>query len=90
MRSTFQACAKSGRGTGEELGRIMGGADLFRGERAPSLLLCTQAVIVDRKGHVRKIHTGFSGPATGEHYKKFVDEFKSNLEQLLGETAGGA
>jgi thiol-disulfide isomerase/thioredoxin len=47
-------------------------------------------VLVDRKGQVRKIHTGFSGPATGEHYTQFVAEFKQNVEQLLAETAGGA
>jgi thiol-disulfide isomerase/thioredoxin len=47
-------------------------------------------ILVDRKGRVRKIHTGFSGPATGEHYKQFVAEFKSNLDQLLAETPGGA
>jgi thiol-disulfide isomerase/thioredoxin len=45
-------------------------------------------IIVDRKGRVRKIHTGFSGPATGEHYTKFVVEFKNNLEQLLAESGG--
>jgi len=42
-------------------------------------------VIVDRNGQVRKIHTGFSGPATGEHYTQFVAEFKNNLDQLLAE-----
>jgi peroxiredoxin len=42
-------------------------------------------VIVDRHGQVRKIHTGFSGPATGQHYQQFVDEFKGNLDQLLAE-----
>ena len=47
-------------------------------------------ILVDRKGQVRKIHTGFSGPATGEHYTQFVEEFKRNLEQLLAETRGGA
>jgi hypothetical protein len=47
-------------------------------------------VIVDRNGQVRKIHTGFSGPATGEHYEQFVKEFKSNLDQLLAEAPGGA
>jgi thiol-disulfide isomerase/thioredoxin len=47
-------------------------------------------VIVDRNGQVRKIHTGFSGPATGEHYKQFVNEFRSNLEQLLAEPVNGA
>jgi thiol-disulfide isomerase/thioredoxin len=45
-------------------------------------------VLVDRKGQVRKIHTGFSGPATGEHYTQFVAEFKTNLEQLLAENSG--
>jgi peroxiredoxin len=43
-------------------------------------------VIVDREGQVRRIHTGFSGPATGEHYRQFIAEFKSNLDQLLAET----
>ncbi len=35
---------------------------------------------------VRKIHTGFSGPATGEHYTQFVAEVKATLDQLLAET----
>ena len=47
-------------------------------------------VVVDRKGLVRKIHTGFSGPATGEHYTQFVAEFKRNLDQLLAEPSGGS
>jgi thiol-disulfide isomerase/thioredoxin len=42
-------------------------------------------VIVDRNGQVRKIHTGFSGPATGEHYTQFTNEFRANLNQLLAE-----
>ncbi|HEY0747406.1 MAG TPA: TlpA disulfide reductase family protein [Steroidobacteraceae bacterium] len=43
-------------------------------------------IFIDRKGHVRKIHTGFSGPATGEHYLEFGKEVKSTLDQLLAET----
>jgi thiol-disulfide isomerase/thioredoxin len=43
-------------------------------------------IFIDRKGRVRKIHTGYSGPATGEHYTQFVDEFKSTIDQLLAET----
>jgi thiol-disulfide isomerase/thioredoxin len=43
-------------------------------------------VFVDRKGEVRKIHTGFSGPATGDHYTAFVREVKATLDQLLAET----
>jgi thiol-disulfide isomerase/thioredoxin len=43
-------------------------------------------IFIDRKGMVRKIHTGFSGPATGEHYTQFVNEVKATLDQLLAET----
>jgi peroxiredoxin len=43
-------------------------------------------IFIDRKGNVRKIHTGFSGPATGAHYEEFVNEVKSTLDQLLAET----
>ena len=43
-------------------------------------------IFIDRKGNVRKIHTGFSGPATGEHYTQFVKEVKATLDQLLAET----
>ncbi len=42
-------------------------------------------IFIDRKGVVRKIHTGFSGPATGDHYTRFVDEVKATLDQLLAE-----
>jgi thiol-disulfide isomerase/thioredoxin len=42
-------------------------------------------IFIDRKGVVRKIHTGFSGPATGEHYTQFVNEVKTTLDQLLAE-----
>jgi thiol-disulfide isomerase/thioredoxin len=43
-------------------------------------------IFIDRRGQVRKIHSGFSGPATGEHYTQLVDEFKRTLDQLLAET----
>jgi thiol-disulfide isomerase/thioredoxin len=43
-------------------------------------------IFIDRRGEVRKIHTGFSGPATGEHYTRFVDEVKTTLDQLLAES----
>jgi thiol-disulfide isomerase/thioredoxin len=43
-------------------------------------------IFVDRKGDVRKIHTGFSGPATGDHYTQFVAEVKATLDQLLAES----
>jgi peroxiredoxin len=43
-------------------------------------------VFIDRKGNVRKIHTGYTGPATGDHYVQFVTEVKATLDQLLAES----
>jgi len=42
-------------------------------------------IIIDKKGNVRKIHTGFSGPGTGVYYTQFVDEFDKLTEDLLAE-----
>jgi thiol-disulfide isomerase/thioredoxin len=43
-------------------------------------------IFIDKKGVVRKIHTGFSGPATGEHYTEFAAEVRETLNQLLAES----
>jgi peroxiredoxin len=43
-------------------------------------------IFIDRKGNVRKIHTGYTGPATGDHYVQFVSEVKTTLDQLLAES----
>jgi thiol-disulfide isomerase/thioredoxin len=42
-------------------------------------------IFIDKKGKVRKIHTGFSGPATGSYYEEYVDDFNSFMNQLLSE-----
>ncbi len=42
-------------------------------------------VFVGRDGHVRSIHTGFSGPATGSHYEVLQRDFKSRVAKLLSE-----
>ncbi len=42
-------------------------------------------IIIDKKGDVRKIHTGFSGPGTGDHYTEFTHEFETLVQQLLAE-----
>ena len=42
-------------------------------------------ITIDRDGQVRNIHTGFSGPGTGEHYDQFVEEFNDRMDALLGE-----
>ncbi len=43
-------------------------------------------IFIDRKGAVRKIHTGFSGPGTGEHYEKFKKEFEELTNDLIEES----
>lgn len=40
-------------------------------------------IYIDKKGNVRKIHTGFNGPATGEKYDEFVTEFNTFVDKLL-------
>lgn len=42
-------------------------------------------IIIDKKGDVRKIHTGFSGPGTGKYYEEFTKEFEKLTEDLLAE-----
>lgn len=42
-------------------------------------------VFVDKKGEVRKIHTGFNGPATGQKYIDFKANFETFVDQLLEE-----
>ncbi|WP_047545688.1 peroxiredoxin family protein [Psychroserpens sp. Hel_I_66] len=43
------------------------------------------SIFIDKKGKVRKIHTGFNGPATGEKFEEFKTEFRGFVEELLGE-----
>lgn len=42
-------------------------------------------LFIDKKGIVRKIHTGFSGPATGLFYDEFKKEFNHLIDQLVSE-----
>ncbi|WP_315821243.1 hypothetical protein [Paraflavitalea speifideaquila] len=42
-------------------------------------------IFVDKKGQVRKIHTGYDGPATGKHYEAFKKEFEELISSLLAE-----
>ena len=43
------------------------------------------SIFIDRKGEIVKLHTGFSGPGTGDHYTKLVDETTAFVEKLLSE-----
>ncbi len=42
-------------------------------------------LFLDRKGRVRRIHTGFSGPGTGQHYIEFTSRTEELVNQLLEE-----
>ncbi|PKP41219.1 MAG: TlpA family protein disulfide reductase, partial [Bacteroidetes bacterium HGW-Bacteroidetes-10] len=42
-------------------------------------------IFIDKKGVVRRIHSGFSGPGTGIHYQNFVKEFTTFVEGLIAE-----
>lgn len=40
-------------------------------------------IFIDKNGKVTKIHTGYSGPATGVYYQEFVKEFNQIVDELL-------
>lgn len=42
-------------------------------------------IFINRNGEVAKIHTGYSGPATGEYYQAFIKEFNQEVDELLEE-----
>jgi peroxiredoxin len=41
--------------------------------------------IIDKKGIVREIHTGFSGPGTGKYYADWISDFEHTIQSLLAE-----
>ncbi|MEQ3665719.1 MULTISPECIES: peroxiredoxin family protein [unclassified Olleya] len=43
------------------------------------------SIFIDKTGKVRKIHTGFNGPATGDKYTDFKTEFNAFMDMLLNE-----
>jgi thiol-disulfide isomerase/thioredoxin len=40
-------------------------------------------IFVNKKGQIEKIHTGFSGPGTGDHYEEQKKEFYDEVNGLL-------
>jgi thiol-disulfide isomerase/thioredoxin len=43
------------------------------------------SIYIDKKGGIRKIHTGFNGPATLEKHEAFKKEFNETMASLLSE-----
>lgn len=42
-------------------------------------------IIINKKGEVAQIHTGYSGPATGKYYDEFVKDFNKEIDTLLSQ-----
>lgn len=40
---------------------------------------------IDKSGKVRKVHTGYDGPATGAYYEKFKKDFNDEVTALINE-----
>ncbi len=70
---------------------LLTGYTPVNGDPAKSLPMLTKVlgfpttIIIDKKGNVRKISTGFSGPGTGVYYTQFKTEFEKLTEGLLAE-----
>jgi thiol-disulfide isomerase/thioredoxin len=66
-----------------------GGSDKEKAqEKLPMLnhvLSYPTSIFIDKSGQVRKIHTGFNGPATGEKYTEFTTDFEHFISSLLRE-----
>lgn len=66
---------------------LVTGYTIEKGEPAKSLPMLNHVmafpttIILDKKGKVRRIHTGFSGPGTG----KYFEEYKAGFEKLIND-----
>jgi thiol-disulfide isomerase/thioredoxin len=72
---------------------IAGEADKARASAAlpqlAAVVAYPTAIFIDRTGLVRKIHTGFAGPATGVHYEVLARDFELEIEGLLAPADDG-
>jgi peroxiredoxin len=57
-------------------------------EKLPELntfLSFPTTLFIDKLGKVRKVHTGYSGPATGKYYQEYIREFNDEVNALVNE-----
>jgi thiol-disulfide isomerase/thioredoxin len=45
-------------------------------------------IVITNDGVIHAVHTGFSGPATGEAYERFRERFSDMIQKLLNKPAG--
>jgi hypothetical protein len=50
-----------------------------------AVLAFPTTIFIDKTGKVRRIHTGFTGGGTGEHYERFKEDFRDFVGRLLAE-----
>jgi hypothetical protein len=55
-----------------------------------AVLAFPTSIFIGRDGRVRKIHSGFAGPGTGEHHERLVAELEGLIEELLAEPGSAA
>lgn len=70
------------------LAQTGGSSKVKANEKLPMLnhvLSYPTTIFIDKTGKVRKIHTGFNGPATGAKYTEFVNDFEKFVAQLTAE-----
>lgn len=64
------------------------GSKIKMQEKLPALnhiISYPTSIFIDKTGKVRKIHTGFNGPATGEKYTAYKADFETFVNTLLAE-----
>lgn len=44
------------------------------------------SIFIDAKGEIRRIHTGFYGPGTGQYFENYRLETEQLIEEMLGES----
>ncbi|MEL7531737.1 MAG: TlpA disulfide reductase family protein [Bacteroidota bacterium] len=50
-----------------------------------AILSYPTSIYIDRKGEIRRIHTGFNGPGTGDIYLRYREDYEGFIEKLLAE-----
>jgi thiol-disulfide isomerase/thioredoxin len=45
-------------------------------------------IFIGRDGKVKKVYSGFAGPATGRHHRRLVRDHEKLIEELLGPEEG--